>query len=141
MFIPHFDFHFFFVCGSSRPFVNRAGDAGAATGADRSACVGSRGLGGIVAVVLLALVLEDNVDGRPEQVQWRGFLCENSSAVEIGRRWPLDGTCRKSHGRRPFGRRSDGKRKINDVPNCVRAEQTWCFENLRVLLSGNIQRE
>jgi hypothetical protein len=38
-------------------------------------------------------------------------------------------------------RRSDGKRKINDVLNCVRAKQTWRFENLRVLFSGDIERE
>src|SRR5438105_2711294 len=28
-----------------------------------------------------------------------------------------------------------------DVLNCVRAEQTWCFENLRVFLPNNIERE
>ena len=40
-----------------------------------------------------------------------------------------------------LGRRTNRKRKINNVLNYVRAEQTRRFENLRVLLSANVERE
>src|SRR5437764_2060719 len=53
----------------------------------------------------------------------------------------LGSPCPNSYRRRTLGRRRDRKRKINDVLNCVRAEQTRRFENLRVLLPGHIERE